>query len=69
MILRKIEGNSHLKRDMMTNAVLFTDETAFNSYQNKKANAMRLNILENKIENLENKLNIIINLIKENKNE
>lgn len=67
MILRKIEGNAHLKRDMLTNAVLFTDKTAFDSYQNKKANAQRLKILENKIENLENKLNIIIKLIEENK--
>lgn len=67
MILRKIEGNAHLKRDMETNAVLFTDETAFQSYQNKKINALRLNILENKIVKLEDKLNTIINLIKENK--
>lgn len=66
MILRRIEGNAHLKRDMMTNAVLFTDETAYHSYQNKKANAQRLKILENKIENLEDKLNIIIKLIEEN---
>lgn len=67
MILRKIEGNAHLKRDMETNAVLFTDDAAFRSYQNKKINAMRLNILENKMSKLEDKLNTIIDLIKETK--
>lgn len=67
MILGKIEGNAHLKRDMLTNAVLFTDEAAFNAYQNKKVNALRLKILENKIENLEDKLNLIIKLLEDNR--
>lgn len=67
MILGKIEGNAHLKRDMLTNAVLFTDETAFSAYQNKKANALRLKILENRIENLEDKLNLIIKLLEDNR--
>jgi hypothetical protein len=57
----KVKGHSNLERDMKTNAIIDTDQIAFNKYINDRNSRLKQ---FNEIENLKNEIELLKSLIK-----
>lgn len=56
----KVKDNPDLVRDMSSNAILNTNSEALQAYKLRKKNAQKVDILEERIKSIEDKLTLIL---------
>lgn len=61
----KVQEHSDLVRDMTSNAILNINNDALNAYKKRKNHLSKVNVLEDKVILLENKMDEILTLLKQ----
>lgn len=61
----KVQEHSDLVRDMASNAILNINNDALNAYKKRKSHLSKVNVLEDKVILLENKMDEILTLLKQ----
>ena len=63
----KVKEKANMVRDMSTGAVLSTDNSALEAYKKAKSKMGKIDTLEDKVEKIERKLDLLIDLMRRNK--
>ena len=61
----KVKEHSDLVRDMKTNAILNINNDALEAYKKRKNHLGKVNVLEERVDVLENKIDEILTLLKQ----
>jgi hypothetical protein len=64
-MLVKVKEHNDLVRDMSTNAILNVNNDALEAYKKRKSHLGKVNVLEERVGHLENKIDEILTLLKQ----
>lgn len=63
----KVKEKANMVRDMSTGAVLSTDNSALEAYKKAKSKMGKIDTLEEKVQCIEEKLDLLLDLMQRNK--